>query len=305
MDKTEGGVLDGLTVSALNLTLTRSAIKMLHTSTWTTDKINRVHDLVICLTGHAEYEIDGEKFEMKPGRAMLIRAGQRFVGRSISKEIYTGVAQHFRAEIFGRMDLFEQMDCRQWTDMPRWEMIEPLAKHYRESVPLSSTTFTQHHMFMMLLIEFVEAAFIRWRPQQDVAVNNPDSLSLSIMVAASQIAADPLSDDTVERVLDSIPYNDDYFRREFRKQVGLTPPKYQEFKRMERAMALLASGQTVKQVSAFVGYNDSYYFSRMFKRYIGVSPAGYKILQKRHQDGVFPRGEEDGMTLYPLLRPSD
>ncbi|TCT39543.1 AraC family transcriptional regulator [Martelella mediterranea] len=305
MDKIEGGILDGLAVNALNLTLTRSAIKMLHTSTWTTDKINRVHDLVICLTGRAEYEIDGEAFEMKPGRAMLIRAGQRFIGRSLSKELYTGVAQHFRAEVFGRMDLLDQLEYQKWVDLPRWDMIEPLARHYRESVPLSSTTFSQHHMFIVLLTEFIEAAFIRWKPQQDVSVNSPDSLSLSVMVAASQIAADPISEDTVTRVLEGIPYNEDYFRREFRKQVGLTPPKYQEFKRMERAMALLASGQSVKQAAAFVGYSDSYYFSRMFKRYIGVSPAGYKILQKRHQDGGFPRGEEDGMTLYPLLRPND
>ena len=129
MDKIEGGILDGLAVNALNLTLTRSAIKMLHTSTWTTDKINRVHDLVICLTGRAEYEIDGDTFEMKPGRAMLIRAGERFIGRSRSKELYTGVAQHFRAEIFGRMDLLDQMEYSRWVDLPRWEMIEPLAQH--------------------------------------------------------------------------------------------------------------------------------------------------------------------------------
>ncbi|MAM13676.1 MAG: AraC family transcriptional regulator [Rhizobiaceae bacterium] len=305
MDKIEGGVLDGLAVNALNLTLTRSTIRMLHTSTWTADKVNKVHDLVICLTGRAEYEIAGESFQMKPGRAMLIPAGERFIGRSTSDELYTGVAQHFRAEVFGRMDLFEQMDCRLWVDLPRWEMIAPLARHYRETAPLSSTTFAQHHIFMVLLIEFIEAAFIRWRPQKDVAVNNPDSLSLSVMVAASQIAADPLSPDTVDRVLGSIPYNQDYFRREFKKQVGLTPPKYQEFKRMERAMALLASGQTVKQASAFVGYDDSYYFSRMFKRYIGVSPAGYKMLNKRHQEGAFPRGEEDGMAVFPLLRQAE
>ncbi|WP_176082608.1 AraC family transcriptional regulator [Martelella sp. HB161492] len=303
MDKIEGGVLDGIAVNALNLTLTRSAIKMLHTQTWKTDKINQVHDLAICLTGRAEYKVADETFIMQPGRALLIPAGTRFVGKSLSEELYTGVAQHFTAEVFGRMDLFDQMECRMWVDLPRWAMIAPLVRHYRESSPLSSTTFTQHHLFMVLLIEFIEAAFIRWHPQQDVSVNNPDSLSLAVMVAASQIASDPISDDTVERVLDGVPYNEDYFRREFRKQVGLTPQKYHEFKRMERAMALLASGQSVKQASAFVGYGDSYYFSRMFKRYIGVSPAGYKMLQKRHQEGGFPRGEEDGMTPFPLLRP--
>lgn len=303
MDKIEGSVLGGIAVNALSLTLTRSAIKMQHSQSWSIDKVNRVHDLVICLTGEAEYEVAGERIRMLPGQAMLIEAGTRFQGRALPGELYTGVAQHFKLDVFGRIDMIDQMQLKRSVMLPRWDMLGPLVRHYRETVPLSSTTFAQHHLFMVMLIEFVEAAFIGWRQQQNVPVNNPDALSLSVMVAASQIAAEPLGEDTVDRVLSTIPYNPDYFRREFSRQVGLTPHKYQEFKRMERAMALLASGRTVKQAAEFVGYQDSYYFSRMFKRYIGVSPAGYKAAERRHRDGSFPRGEEDGLVVYPLLQP--
>ena len=54
-------------------------------------------------------------------------------------------------------------------------------------------------------------------------------------------------------------------------------------------------------LAAMVGYADTYYFSRMFKRYIGISPVGYKRNIKRGRDGAFPRGEEDGQILYPLI----
>lgn len=303
MDKIEGGVLGGMSMNALSLTLTRSAIKMQHSQSWNIDKVNSVHDLIICLTGRGEYEIGGEIIQMIPGQAMLIEANCRFRGRALSTELYTGVAQHFKLDVFGRIDLIGQMQLKRSVMLPRWEMLGPLVSHYRETVPLSSTTFAQHHLFMVLLIEFIEAAFIGWQRHEAVPVNNPDALSLSVMVAASQIAADPLNDETVERVLSTVPYNLDYFRREFSRQVGLTPQKYQEFKRMERAMGLLASGRSVKQAAEFVGYNDSYYFSRMFKRYIGVSPAGYKAAEKRHRDGSFPRGEEDGLVVYPILQP--
>jgi AraC-like DNA-binding protein len=301
MEKTEQAPLTAIPVQALSLTLTRSTIKMQHSPSWSIDKSNSVHDLVICLTGRAEYDIAGEKIAIEPGCAMLIGANTRFVGRTTSADMYTGIAQHFTLDVFGRMDMISQMDMHRAVKLPRWDMLQPMVRHYRETVPLSSTTLAQHHLFMVFLIEYIEAAFLGWRQQQEAAVDNPDALSLAVMVAASRIAADPLDDDIVSTVLSSIPYNQDYFRRVFRRQVGLTPTKYQEFKRMERAMGLLAGGRSVKQTAEFVGYSDSYYFSRMFKHYIGVSPAGYKAAERRHRDGQFPRGEEDGLVVYPIL----
>ena len=301
MEKNEQGPLAAIPVQALSLTLTRSTIKMQHSPSWSIDKCNSVHDLVICLTGRAEYDINGEKIAIEPGCAMLIGANTRFVGRTTSADMYTGIAQHFTLDVFGRMDMISQMDMHRAIKLPRWDMLQPMVRHYRETVPLSSTTLAQHHLFMVFLIEYIEAAFMGWRQQQEAAVDNPDALSLAVMVAASRIAADPLDDDIVATVLSSIPYNQDYFRRVFRRQVGLTPTKYQEFKRMERAMGLLAGGRSVKQTAEFIGYSDSYYFSRMFKHYIGVSPAGYKAAERRHRDGEFPRGEEDGLVVYPIL----
>ncbi|MDO1584940.1 helix-turn-helix domain-containing protein [Rhizobium oryzicola] len=301
MEKSEQGPLATIPVQALSLTLTRSTIKMLHSPSWSIDKTNSVHDLIICLTGHAQYRIAGETILMEPGNAMLIPANTHFVGRSTSTELYTGIAQHFTLNVFGRMDMFSQMDIRRSIALPRWDMLEPMVRHYRETVPLSSTTLAQHHLFMVFLIEFIEAAFMGWREQQEATVDNPDALSMAVMVAASRIAADPLNDQIVADALSATPYNQDYFRRVFRRQVGLTPTKYQEFKRMERAMALLAAGRSVKETAALIGYSDSYYFSRMFKHYIGVSPAGYKAAERRHRDGHFPRGEEDGQVVYPVI----
>lgn len=302
MDETEHGPLGAIPVQALSLNLTRSTIKMLHSPTWRIDKSNTVHDLIICLTGTATYEIAGEIYEIRPGTALLIEANTRFIGQSTSADFYTGAAQHFTLDVFGRMDMISQMHLRRAVTLPRWEMLEPLVRHYRESAPASSTTLAQHHLFMVFLIAYIEAAFLGWREQQQAAVDNPDALSLAVMVAASRIAAEPLNEAIVETVLASIPYNLDYFRRVFKKQVGLTPTKFQEFKRMEHAMSLLAAGRSVKQTCALVGYTDSYYFSRMFKHYIGVSPAGYKAAEQRHRDGHFPRGEEDGQVVYPLIK---
>ena len=303
MDETEGSILAGIPMQALALNLTRSTIRMQHSQTWSIDKANRVHDLVICLSGRGVYEVEGQTVEMEPGSAMLLTAGTRFVGRSASVEPYTGIAQHFTLDLFGRLDLIAQMELALSVKLGRWAMLEKVVWHFHDTAPPYSTMLQQHHVFMFLLIEFIEQAFVRWREQSVGTVANPDQLSLAIMVAASQIAADPLNEMISEQVLAAAPYNPDYFKREFRKRVGWTMDKFQEFKRMERAMGLLAGGCTVKRAAALSGYTDAYYFSRMFKRYIGISPQGYREAERRNREGAFPRGEEDGQVVYPLPRP--
>ncbi|EHS51304.1 hypothetical protein PDO_1926 [Rhizobium sp. PDO1-076] len=159
MEETEGQVLAGIPMNALALNLTRSTIRMQHTQTWRIDKSNRVHDLVICLTGSAQYEIEGETVSMVPGCAMLLNAETRFVGYSTSVEPYTGIAQHFTLDLFGRLDLMGQMQLKRAVALSRWDMLEKVVRHYRETAPPYSTTLQQHHVFMFLLTEFIEQAF--------------------------------------------------------------------------------------------------------------------------------------------------
>jgi YesN/AraC family two-component response regulator len=47
--------------------------------------------------------------------------------------------------------------------------------------------------------------------------------------------------------------------------------------RMQRACELLqTTGRPVLEIGCKVGYNDPYYFSRAFKKIIGVSPNEYR-----------------------------
>lgn len=276
MDETGGRILEGVPAHALSLRLARSTIKMRHTETWRVDKSNEVHDLVVCLTGSARYLLDGVEVGMTPGSAMLIPAGARFIGHHESGETYTGIAQHFTLEVFGKVDLIAAMQLAPVVALSRWQLVGPLVRHYRDIAPESSTTLTQHHLFMVVLLEYLEIAFLGWSKDTS-AIEPGDALSLHIMRAAAEIAADPLDPATLDRALAAAPYNAEYFRRAFRDRIGRTPQKFMEFKKMEKAMNILSIGRTVKETAAMVGYDDPYFFSRMFKRYMGTSPANCQL----------------------------
>jgi two-component system, response regulator YesN len=74
-----------------------------------------------------------------------------------------------------------------------------------------------------------------------------------------------------------------YLSRLYRKIKGTTPVQDILHLRVEKAKRLLAGHPDIeiKQVSAAVGYEDAFYFSRMFKKATGISPTEFKESRSR------------------------
>lgn len=68
-----------------------------------------------------------------------------------------------------------------------------------------------------------------------------------------------------------------YLRRIFKKQQGVSPAGFVIRQRLQLAQQLLLSSEqlTIAQVAAMAGFRDPLYFSRIFKRQLGLSPTEY------------------------------
>ena len=76
----------------------------------------------------------------------------------------------------------------------------------------------------------------------------------------------------------SIGYS--YFRKMFKKYTGLPPIQYQlDLKIMRSREILLSTNKSVKEVSYELGFQSAYYFSRAFKKKLGISPSAVKIIK--------------------------
>lgn len=93
-----------------------------------------------------------------------------------------------------------------------------------------------------------------------------------------------------ELQLDSLPrlagVSQGYLRRIFKKLNGVSPAAFVIRQRMTLARQMLLSGEqySIARIAADVGYGDPLYFSRLFKKYFGLSPVQY---QKAHMDDLF------------------
>lgn len=64
-----------------------------------------------------------------------------------------------------------------------------------------------------------------------------------------------------------------YFSRAFKGSFGMTPCNYILRKRVERAQAMmLESDASLCQIALDCGFCDQAHFSRLFRRYVGISP---------------------------------
>ena len=69
------------------------------------------------------------------------------------------------------------------------------------------------------------------------------------------------------------------FMRRFTRATGYKPVDYVQSLRIEEAKQLLETTQTtIEGISAEVGYEDTAYFRRLFKKKAGVSPAKYRTM---------------------------
>jgi two-component system, response regulator YesN len=79
-------------------------------------------------------------------------------------------------------------------------------------------------------------------------------------------------------IADNLHYTGGYLTKIFYQHCGCTPSKYLITLRINKAKGLLAHCPclSVKQISCAAGYEDQAYFSRIFKKYTGKSPADYR-----------------------------
>jgi len=80
---------------------------------------------------------------------------------------------------------------------------------------------------------------------------------------------------TVEAIASDLRLDRRYLARIFKASMGMSVQEYLIKVRMEQAEKLLRDGVSVSMTAELVGYNDPFNFSKMFKKYYGVSPSKF------------------------------
>lgn len=82
---------------------------------------------------------------------------------------------------------------------------------------------------------------------------------------------------SVKQVAEHVQIDRTYLYRLFKEETGLSIIDYINSRRISKAESLLITKEiSIKDVSEAVGFSDQMYFSRVFKKFKGVSPSSFR-----------------------------
>ena len=99
----------------------------------------------------------------------------------------------------------------------------------------------------------------------------------------------------LDEYIRTLPFNYDYLRKVFKKEMGISPLEYMTGLRMKNAERLLSiawtSGHAISEIAHMCGYENALYFSRVFRKYYGCSPS--KFIKKQQQIHLSDPGRKE------------
>ncbi|SEV96161.1 Helix-turn-helix domain-containing protein [Chitinophaga sp. YR573] len=145
---------------------------------------------------------------------------------------------------------------------------------YREYQDLnnlqSMSTFTETHGILLQLVS-------RFLTQETFKYKEGGHVPVKILNAISYIQLNLSRDLSVTYLAKRANLHTDYFSRLFHQHTGERPVKYIHEKRIERAQYLIVTTQmTFSEIATQTGFENVFYFSKIFKKTTGMSPGNYK-----------------------------
>lgn len=94
---------------------------------------------------------------------------------------------------------------------------------------------------------------------------------------AERLLSDNSSNVTIKELAEIYHISTEHFIRSFKLAYGKTPTNYRIYCRINQAKSFLIDTQlSVSDISNLCSFADAYYFSKIFKKYVGLTPTQYR-----------------------------
>ncbi|HTM97322.1 MAG TPA: AraC family transcriptional regulator [Pedobacter sp.] len=229
--------------------------------------------LIYCLQGKGHLVIGNEKHVIHPNEYILLPATDQYIRyQADKKNPWTIYWVHFSGDdihLFNKslnLDNFKKPIAIPFSDhtISIWQNIYQTLEMGYSLENLCSAAFCLHHLLAIFLF-----------PQRHISSDKEEDLITQTIIKMRSNLNKKL---TVEDMALQHGLSVSHFSSIFRKSTGFPPIDYFIHLKMQQAsQQLYTSNDKIKIIAAELGYEDPYYFSRVFKKYIGTSPEQYRL----------------------------
>lgn len=253
-------------------------------------------ELTYILKGQARYNIQGETHILKMGDLLIGNPGvvHRFdlrEGEEPPMEVYIGVSNFHLQEMPQQSLILPDgghiLHCRPELKQDLNQLIQTM---------ISETQMRQSGQYFMIKAYLVQLLLlivrqIRGEKKQKKEGYVFESRSKGYVVKRiiTYMNENYNSRISLDQIAQNMYLSPVYISKIFKEETGESPIRYLIQIRLEKAKEILEDEDcgSIKDVAQSVGYEDVYYFSKLFKKYYGIAPAYYKKgLTKKRSDEI-------------------
>lgn len=245
-----------------------SVISVLRTSSATgvlNIRQRRSSCLILKLHGVSEYLSETGRLELSAGQALFVEKGSSYIFR----EIVPGYSYIVNFDCDSRFDApLAKLPLPEGLELP--PIAEKLYRHWQKGNVYGA---------LSTLYRLLEKTTVSARLENRSLQQPNKHLEAALAYLQAHLTDPELKLETLSRLTG---VSDAYLRRVFRQQLGTSPAGFVLHERMQLASQLLLAEDNppIARVALQVGYRDPLYFSRVFKKYRGVSPTEYCSLSR-------------------------
>jgi len=242
-------------------------------------------ELAYVLSGKGKYLIEGEEFDVEAGDLVICNPGVKHTHivcnpKEPTIEFISGFTDfHFKNMAANSIELSDKSYILHTTA----ELKQEISKHCysmiaeRESNQVGRYFMFKTHLAQMLILVMREIADVE-KPEQKGYNFETYNKNYAVNRIISYLNENYEHKISLEQIAHNMYLSPVYISKIFKEETGESPINYLIKIRLEKAKDILlnSDGGSIKNIANQVGYDDVYHFSKLFKKYYGISPLYYK-----------------------------
>lgn len=242
------------------------------------------HELEIVLSGSAVNSINGTSFPVGPGDVFVVEKGATHEITQIDGlELYNLGFRNDAVRLIGSdlMELpgFHTLFLMGGLTDPSMRRMKLNAEDLRRCTELlqemDAELETQSPGYRTsILCQFSRLIVLLSRANTQTV---PEQSVWQVATAAAKMERDYAEPISIAELAKSVLMSERHFRRQFLQLYQTTPSDYLLHLRLSAACRMLRAGEdSITQVAMATGFSDCNYFSRVFRRELGMTPSQYR-----------------------------
>lgn len=242
-------------------------------------------ELAYILSGKGKYLVDGKEYDVEAGDLVICNPGVKHTHvvanlKEPTIEFISGFSDfHFKNMAPNSIELGDgscivhmSAELKQEISMHCYAMIAE-----KESNQIGRYFMFKTHLMQMLLLVMREISEVENTEQKGCNFESYNK-SYAVNRIINYLNENYEHKISLEQIAHNIYLSPVYISKIFKEETGESPINYLIKIRLEKAKDILLNSDSgsIKSIANQVGYDDVYHFSKLFKKYYGVSPLYYK-----------------------------